>query len=238
MTNNEQIRQFILTNQKGFVPTKYNIGFLQTYTACNDFNLPNDIISMTWDYLTTLYPTAESGITSANPNYVKCLHTNSGAGRFLQLAPAHLNITSFNTDMFCSFITDAVCDDRAYRNLYRGYVRDIADYFVINYNGNNEKYDIVITQPFTSKQDKSPEDEITYNEIDFNTDYANLPPLKYYPKRGVNFLYEGGVICVVVGGRNGAVVKRALQEDAEVELIKEIKSRDKNSYGVLIYKKL
>ena len=140
--------------------------------------------------------------------------------------------------MFCSFITDAICDDRAYRNLYRGEVRDIADYFVVNYNGDNEKFDIVITQPFISKQDKSPEDEITYNEIDYNTEYSNLPPLKYYPQRGVNFLAEGGVLCVVVGGGNGSVVKKTLQEESGVELIKEISSRDKNSYGVLIYKKI
>ena len=102
------------------------------------------------------------------------------------------------------------------------YVRDLADYFVADFKGDNEKYNIVITQPFGSKRDKITEDEITYNEIDYNSEFAKMPPAIYYSKRSIEFLYEDGLLCVVVGGSNGMVVKRELREDARVEFMHEI----------------
>ena len=238
MNTNDQIRKFIDTNSEDFVATFENIQFLHNYTGCNDYRLPSSLIEHTWEYIHNFFPTAKTGITSDQPNYVKCLHTNSGAGKFLELSPKHLDITSFNIDRYCSFITDAVCDDRAYKNLYISYVRDIADYFVAGFVGNNNKYNIVITQPFDSKRDKVTEDEINYNEIDYNTDYAKMPPVIYYPKRAINFLYEGGLLCVVVGGKNDIEVKKSLRDDERVEYLYEIKINSSDDYRVLIYKKI
>ena len=237
MNINEQIRKFIDTNYEEFVPTFENIQFLHNYTGCNDYRLPEFLIKKTWDFINEMYPTAKNGITSENPNYVKCLHTNSGAGKFLELSPNYLDITAFNTDKYCSFITDAVCNDRASKNLYVSHVRDIADYFVANFNGNNEKYDIVITQPFDSKKDKVEADQINYNEIDYNSEYAMMSPLEYYPNRASEFIFEGGILCVVVGGINNAEAKNILKKNDSLEFIKEIGQNNKQDYQVLIYKK-
>tara|TARA_R110002012_G_scaffold299718_1_gene498952 strand:- start:308 stop:1042 length:735 start_codon:yes stop_codon:yes gene_type:complete len=238
MNTNEQIRKFIDTNYNDFVATYNNTKFLHNYTGCNDYKLSDDLIESTWDYIIKeIFPTAKTGITSENPNYIKCLHTNSGAGKFLELAPLHLAITSFNTDKYCSFITDAVCNDRASKNLYTSYVRDLADYFVATFIGDNEKYNIVITQPFDSKKDKVTEDEINYNEIDYNTEYSKMPPLEYYPKRALEFLFDGGILCVVVGSKNNATVKNNLRETEGISFLKEISFNSANEYQILIYKK-
>jgi len=238
MNINDQIRKFILTNSKDFVATSTNIQFLHNYTGCNDYKLPNRLIKKTWDYINDFFPTAKRGITSNNPNYIKCLHTNSGAGKFLQLAPKHLDITAFNTDKYCCFISDAVCDDRTAKNLYVSYVRDLADYFVADFKGDNKKYNIVITQPFGSKRDKVTEDEINYNEIDYNSEFSKMPPVTYYSKRAIEFLYDEGFLCVVVGGSNGMLVKKELREDARVEFMNEISVDKESDYQVLIYKKI
>jgi len=238
MNINDQIRKFIDTNSEEFVPTFKNIQFLHNYTGCNDYRLPELLITKTWEYIHHFFPTAKSGITSESPNYVKCLHTNSGAGKFLELAPPHLDITSFNTDKYCSFISDAVCNDRASKNLYISYIRDIADYFVAGFVGDNDKYNIVITQPFDSKKYKVTEDEINYNEIDYNTEYSQMPPVVYYPKRAIDFLYDGGLLCVVVGGKNDVEVKKALRDEKEVEYVYELGIGGKENYQVLIYKKI
>tara|TARA_R110001632_G_scaffold109391_3_gene219625 strand:- start:3486 stop:4220 length:735 start_codon:yes stop_codon:yes gene_type:complete len=238
MNTNEQIKKFIDTSYDDFVPTYNNIQFLHNYTGCNDYRLSNILIKSTWDYIVSeIFPTSKSGITSENPNYIKCLHTNSGAGKFLELAPQYLDITSFNTDKYCSFITDAVCNDRASKNLYNSYIRDLSDYFVATFIGDNDKYNIVITQPFDSKKDKVTEDEINYNEIDYNTEYSKMPPLEYYPKRAAEFLYDGGILCVVVGGKNNANVKNSLRDVNGLSFIKEISFNNNNEYQVLIYKK-
>jgi hypothetical protein len=238
MDINKQIQKFILTNQNDYVPTKSNISFLREYTGCNDYNFPSHLIKRTWEFIHTIFPTASNGITSENPNYIKCLHTNSGAGKFLELAPKYLDITSFNTDIFCSFISDAVCDDRAYKNLYRSSIRDLADYFVSDYKGDNNKYDIVITQPFTNLSDRIAEDKINYNEVDFDTKYASMPPVIYYSKRAINFLFTDGLLCVVVGGNNDLSVRQALKNDDRVEFVNEISTKNSKNYKVLIYKKI
>ena len=95
MNTNEQIRKFIDTNYNDFVATYNNTQFLHNYTGCNDYRLSEDLIEATWDYIVKeIFPTAKTGITSENPNYIKCLHTNSGAGKFLELAPPHLILTN------------------------------------------------------------------------------------------------------------------------------------------------
>ena len=65
-----------------------------------------------------------------------------------------------------------------------------------------------------------------------------MPPVIYYPKRAINFLYEGGLLCVVVGGKNDIEVKKSLRDDERVEYLYEIKINSSDDYRVLIYKKI
>ena len=65
-----------------------------------------------------------------------------------------------------------------------------------------------------------------------------MPPVTYYSKRAIEFLYDEGFLCVVVGGSNGMLVKKELREDARVEFMHEISVDKESDYQVLIYKKI
>ena len=40
-----------------------------------------------------------------------------------------------------------------------------------------------------------------------------MSPLEYYPNRASEFIFEGGILCIVVGGINNAEAKNILKKE-------------------------
>jgi hypothetical protein len=233
---NKEIQQFIDSLKKGFVVTETMVAFTSTYDKCDDYYLSEDLIKKTWHSLTRLGLMLKEG-------FVSVLHTNSGAGKFFKSAPSDLDITSYNLDFYCSTITDIVCDDRKKDFLYHSENKDIAQYFFQEHIGNNPKFDLVITQPTESKENK----EHGLQNLDSDLNFSSLPCNLYYPLRSTYFLNEGGFLVVVLPRNmkenlidifNKYYEDNRIKFNTKMKFLTEIETGGSQSYNTYIFKNI
>ena len=164
------------------------------------------------------------------PSPVSIMHTNSGAGKILDMAPDNSNITAYNLDYVCKRLTDLVCQERNAQGLYLSAERDISQFFAIINTNTSKKYNIVITQPNSGMS--------FYKAIDNNKRLGDMSPTEYYTKRSSHFVNDNGYL-VLIYEPNNDLSDIKLEELAGMKIVKRF-TDDKLrylSYEAIIFKK-
>jgi|TARA_R110000823_G_scaffold309032_3_gene433011 hypothetical protein len=227
---NLNIEKIIKTLPSEFYASEYDLSYYKRYTGCDDFILSNSLIKDIWKWFAEQIVNYSTIGDKNLPSTVSIMHTNSGAGKILDMAPENSNITAFNLDYVCKRITDLVCQDRENKGMFFSAERDISQYFAILNTDTSKKYNIVITQPNEAMS--------FYKSVDNNKKIGDLSPLEYYIKRGSHFVNENGYL-VVLYSPNNDFTKSNLENLAGMKIVKEFKDKKLKylSYEALIFKK-
>jgi hypothetical protein len=227
---NDRIERVVKSLPQDYYASKEEISFYKRYTRCDDFILSYDLINDIWEWMRGEIINYSVEGDKQVPSPVSVLHTNSGAGRMLDMAPLNSVITAYNLSYICKRITDFVCQKRDEDGLYFSNERDISQYFAICNTNSSRKYNIVITQPN--------EDMTFYKSIDNNKEVGDFSPLEYYVKRGSHFVNKDGYL-VVIYTPNSDFTKREMEDLSGMKLVKQFKDKKLEyiSYEAIILKK-
>ena len=217
---NQDIEKLIKTLPPEYYASEQELAYYRRYTGCDDFLLPNILINDIWDWFKKEIINYSIEGDKNIPSPVSVMHTNSGAGRILEMSPANSNITAFNLDYVCKKITDIVCQDRERKGLFFSAERDISQYFAVLNTNTSRKFNIVITQP-NSKMS-------FYKAIDYNQRYGDLSPIEYYTKRSSHFVNDNGFLVIINEPSNDI-------PDNEIEILSEMKIVKKFAYDNMKY---
>ena len=227
---NKRIENMVKPLPENYYATKEEISFFNRFHKCDDFILSYTLINDIWEILKGEFINYSDEGDKQVPSPVSVLHTNSGAGKFLDVAPENSVITSFNTNYVCKRVCDFVCQDRNEKGMYYSYDRDISQYFALCNTNSSKKYNIVVTQPN--------EDMDFYKSIDFSKEMGDLSPVEYYVARGAHFVNENGYLVLIYTPNKDLNIKE-LEMLSGMKMVYELQDNDLEylSYEAIIFKK-
>jgi hypothetical protein len=226
---NSQVRDFLrlISDKTQYYASTSEKALLRNYDACDDLILSDRLIATVWDFLKEKFSSLNEITKDELP--VSILHTNAGAGRFLEQSPANVQITAYNNDYLCRQICDLLNARSAGEYFYQSEVFDISHFFIGGCTGNIKKYDVVVTQP--------DEENYYYRGID-TTKVAKHNPVEYYSLRGLEFVTKGGYLCLLASQESLEFVKRNTKILEMASVLEEISSSAGfDQYRCLILKK-
>lgn len=225
-----RIEKMIKSFPENYFASQEELSFIKRYSKCNDFILSDKLIQDIWGWFRTQIINYSIEGDKQLPAPVSVLHTNSGAGKILESAPANSSIDAYNLDYVCKNVTEFVCQDRKEKGLFYSFERDISQYFAVCNTNSSRKYNIVITQP--------DEEMSFYKSIDNNKEAGELNPIEYYLLRGSHFVNENGYL-VMIYSPSLDIDKKRLEDLSKMKIVKRFE--DKNleflSYQALVFKK-
>ena len=227
---NEIIEKLIKTLPSDYYASKEDLSYYKTYTGCDDFILSNFLVKDIWTWLRKEIINYSFDGDRNLPSPVSIMHTNSGAGKILEMSPMNSSITAYNLDYVCKKITDLVCQERQRKGMFTSSERDISQYFAILNSNSSRKYNIVITQPNEKMS--------FYKSTDFNKEIGDLTPLEYYIKRGSHFVNDNGYLVVIYSPNNN-FTEFYLESLAGMKIVEHLQDKKLKylSYEALIFKK-
>jgi hypothetical protein len=227
--SNEQILSFLnmIADKNEYFASFSEKAMIRSYDECDDYKLTDKLISDIWDYMKGEFNGLNKITKSATP--ITILHTNAGTGKVLEACPSdNVLINAFTTDYTCKRISDLLNARTSLDFSYKSSVEDISHFFINGDNGNTEKYDIVFTQPTSSRY---------YEDID-GTRLTRYKPLEYYAVRSLDFVTKGGYACVFLPHSQFSILKANNELNNMAKLVQTIyNNRTFDEYACLIYKK-
>jgi hypothetical protein len=226
---NQQVRQFLDTirDKADYLPTEDEKAILRKYDACDDYSLDDGLITKMWDELGEVFPELDS-IVGGFP--VQILHLNGGQGLVLEKCPENAVIRNLSQDFTCREISDLLCAKRTVGEqiTYSSEVFDLSNYFVGGDSGNNPHFDIIIYQAVKTDY---------FKELD-NGLYKYLPHYAYYVVRSLDFLVDGGYICIFCSNFEYDKLKKIdIIQERFKESRRSIKTKSDSHYNCLILQK-
>lgn len=177
---NKEIKQFIdeMPDDYGF--SKDDAKYIAGYTDCQ---VPPFVFNtLILDLVKEHYPYIDM-VTNSESIRALCY----GYGSLAVLSNTNAIIKSYQEDYYCYRVTQALHYNAVANGEQSVTFRNMADYFT-NYQGNNQKYNVVIVFPH----------ETEYHRIDKYTRFAKLSSFAYYTFRGSFFLRDSGVLVSIV----------------------------------------
>lgn len=233
----DEIRQYIDALSENWVFTDYDKNYFSRYCGCEDGRVSKKLIDFVWAYLKTRHPQLSNSMAfdDTNANTVYMLHTNLGAGNTLKTAPQrNLHVTALNNNYYCHIISKGLFAEREKQEMFVRKFMDISEYFITDFIGDNNKYDIVITQPVL--------DEEYYKSVEKDTTYSGRCPCHYYTLRSSFFLKTGGcLISIMPHDKAEALYKDMVYNtmllDVGCNFLPSILTKDENYSVVVVHKK-
>ena len=210
-----------------FYASESDKAYLKNYDACDDYVLTDSLIHKIWKDLQAKFNGLDRITKIVNP--INILHTNAGTGKVLSECPSdNVMITAMNNDYICKMISDILNQKFSVDFNYSSEISDLSHFYINGDNGNNQKFDLIFTQPSENNY---------YKGID-GTNLENLAPLEYYSSRSLDFLTKGGYLCVLTHPRKFNILKNNKSFKGKFEIVSEIVNKERfEEYGCLICKK-
>jgi len=225
---NPQVMQLLdsIQDVSKYLPTDDEKALLRKYDECDDYHISNSLITKMWDYISHVFPEIDS-IYGGYP--VQVMHTNGGQGKVLEKCPHNAVIQNYSQDYTCKTISDLLCAHRTVGReiTYSSEVFDISQFFIGGNSMNNPHYDVIIYQSVKTDY---------YKTLDRGV-YGHLPYYAYYTLRSLEFLVEGGYICIFCTEYEASKITTMDEIKNEVKVRKVLKTNSSDDHNCLIIQK-